>query len=75
VTDGVFARSRHPMYLGMVFILAGVALGLGSAGAVLVVPTFALWIRRRFVLPEEAHLEAQFGRRYRDYARRVRRWL
>jgi len=27
------------------------------------------------VEPEEKHLEARFGKRYRDYARRVRRWI
>jgi protein-S-isoprenylcysteine O-methyltransferase Ste14 len=75
IVDGPFALSRHPMYVGMVLILAGAALALGSLGPWIVVPLFVWQIRRRFVLPEEAKLEASFGERYVDYKRKTRRWL
>ena len=75
VTNGPFAFTRHPMYLGMLLILAGVALCLGSLSPWLVVPAFLWQITRRFVLAEEAKLEATFGETYREYKRRVRRWL
>ena len=75
VTDGPFAFTRHPMYLGMLLILAGVALCLGSLSPWLVVPAFVWQITRRFVRPEEAKLEVTFGESYREYKRRVRRWL
>jgi protein-S-isoprenylcysteine O-methyltransferase Ste14 len=63
------------MYLGMLLLLGGLWLLLGSLGPLLVLPAFWWLIRARFVLPEEAHMERHFGERYRDYRGRVRRWL
>lgn len=75
VTSGPFAFTRHPMYLGMLLILAGVALCLGSLSPWVVLPAFVWQITQRFVRPEEAKLEATFGETYREYKGRVRRWL
>ncbi len=75
VTDGIYSRSRNPMYLGMALILFGTAITVGAATALLVPPLFMAIIQWRYILPEEALLEAQFCEEYRDYRRRVRRWL
>jgi protein-S-isoprenylcysteine O-methyltransferase Ste14 len=75
VTDGVFAWSRNPMYLGLVLVLVGVASCLGSATPLLVAFAFAWWIDARFIRPEERHLAEQFGEVYEAYARRVGRWV
>jgi protein-S-isoprenylcysteine O-methyltransferase Ste14 len=75
VEAGPFRFSRNPMYLGMLLLLGGLWLLLGSLGPLLVLPAFWWLIRARFVLPEEAHMERHFGERYRDYRGRVRRWL
>lgn len=75
VTDGPFALSRNPLYLGgNLFMFLGAALVLGSTGGVALtlvglIPT-NLMIRR-----EERQLEARFGDAWRAYASRVRRWL
>lgn len=75
VTDGPFALSRNPLYLGgNLFMFLGAALVLGSTGCVALtlvglIPT-NLMIRR-----EERQLEARFGDAWRAYASRVRRWL
>ena len=75
VTDGPFRFSRNPMYLAMIGALGGVALAAGSL-AVWVVPiVFGLWLRRAFVLPEEAFMAERFGEAYTQYRGRVRRWL
>jgi protein-S-isoprenylcysteine O-methyltransferase Ste14 len=47
----------------------------GSAPFWLVPVLFALAIRRRVIPVEEESLERAFGLEYRDYRRRVRRWL
>ena len=72
---GVFRYSRNPMYLGLVLILTGVAVGLGSATPLAVIPAFIWWITRRFIIVEERALAERFGQAYADYRRRVRRWL
>lgn len=75
VTGGVFSFTRNPMYLGMVFLLTGLAILMGSLTPFLVIPIFAWLIHHRFILREERHLTDQFGQKYIDYTLRVRRWL
>lgn len=75
VTEGVFRISRHPMYLGMVLILAGIAMFLGSASPWAIVVAFAVVFDRFFVQAEERMLSQTFGRAFDQYKRRVRRWL
>lgn len=75
VTDGFYRRTRNPMYLGMTLILFGTAVTVGAATALLVPPLFMLIIQWRYILPEEAMLDARFGEDYRNYRRAVRRWL
>ena len=75
VTDGVFALSRHPVYLGMLLLLAGQATMLGTIGAMLPWPAFWLWLHWRFIGSEERVMLDTFGEAYAQYRRRVRRWL
>jgi len=75
IQDGPFAHTRNPMYLGMILILAGIALLLGSFSPLTVPPVFVVLIRQRFVLPEERKLQQIFKAKWEEYAGRVRRWL
>jgi protein-S-isoprenylcysteine O-methyltransferase Ste14 len=75
VSDGFFGVSRNPMYLGMVVVVAGIALLLGSLSPFIVTLVFALVLDRRFILLEERSLEQRFGDSFRAYRARVRRWL
>ena len=75
VIEGPFRYSRNPMYLGLLLILGGVALLLGTVTPLVVIPVFAVLIQRRFIRAEEAALEHKFGREYTRYRVRVRRWL
>jgi len=75
VTDGPFLISRHPMYLGFVLILLGLAIFLGSLTS-FVSPIIMLFILSRLFIPEEEEsLEQSFGKKYRKYKNRVRCWL
>jgi len=62
IVGGPFAFSRHPMYLGMVLILIGSALALGSLSPWVVVPVFVSQITRRFIVAEEAKLRLHLAR-------------
>jgi len=75
VTDGLFRISRNPMYLGMVLVLLGVALLLGSLAPFGIIPIFTGWISAQFIRHEEAMLAAQFGQDWLEYKTRVRRWI
>jgi protein-S-isoprenylcysteine O-methyltransferase Ste14 len=75
VQTGPYARSRNPIYTGMLAILAGTALALGTLSPWLVLPVFAWIIRTRFIAGEEAMLRTRFGADYDAYCARVRRWL
>ncbi len=75
VETGLYRVTRNPMYLGMLLVLAGSAMLTGSLSPFLVLPVFFVIIRQRFVLREEALLEAQFGAQYRAFRERVPRWL
>ena len=75
VTRGVYRWTRNPMYLGMLVVLAGWAVWLGSAAALLGLPLSVLLLNRLQIGPEERILRERFGQDYIDYQARVRRWL
>jgi protein-S-isoprenylcysteine O-methyltransferase Ste14 len=75
ITNGVFQISRHPMYLGFVLILIGLAVLLGSLIPYFVIPIFAILMDRIFIQVEERMLEKQFGQNWLVYKVRVRRWI
>jgi len=75
VTDGVFHISRNPMYLGLLLLLIGWAVWLGTASPWLVPPLFVIVISAAQIAPEEQALEELFGEEYRAYRQRVARWI
>ena len=75
VENGLYRYTRNPMYLGMVLILGGMALHLGSLSPWFILPIFVLIIQYRFIHGEEAMLEDVFGAEYQSYKTRVRRWI
>lgn len=75
VTDGLYQYSRNPMYLGMLIMLTGTWIALGSFSPVLVIPVFFLIIQEGFIKYEEPFLQAIFGDEYLDYKARVYRWI
>jgi len=75
VITGIYRFTRNPMYLGMVLIVSGTALLLGSIGALLPLPLFVCIIDRGYIRAEERFLEEIFGGDYAHYRSAVRRWL
>ena len=75
ITNGVFARSRNPIYLADAIILAGLALRWDFAPGLLLVPVFMWLIQTRFIRAEETRLQAAFGEAFTQYAEKTRRWL
>jgi protein-S-isoprenylcysteine O-methyltransferase Ste14 len=75
ITGGAFRWSRNPLYTGMLLSQLGAAIMLGSLSPLIAIPLFVWVLRTRFIDHEERMLEQRFGAAYRDYRRRVRRWL
>ncbi|MFI4868733.1 MAG: methyltransferase family protein [Steroidobacterales bacterium] len=75
VTDGVFRISRNPMYLGLLLLLIGWALWLGSASVWLIPPLFVITITALQIVPEERALAKLFGAQYLAYRATVARWI
>jgi protein-S-isoprenylcysteine O-methyltransferase Ste14 len=75
IDRGPFARSRNPLYLGLLVASAGVGLVAGSLWALVALPLEWALLRWGAVVPEEQYLAAKFGATYTDYTTRVRRWL
>ena len=75
VTNGMFARTRNPMYLGMVLTLAGVAWLLNCAITWLVLVVFIAIIQLHFIRHEETLMAQTFGDQYLQYQKQVRRWM
>jgi protein-S-isoprenylcysteine O-methyltransferase Ste14 len=72
---GPFARSRNPLYIGLLAGSAGVALLAASVWALVALPLEWALLRWGAVVPEEQYLTAKFGTAYAGYTSRVRRWL
>ena len=75
VTEGVFKICRHPMYLGFVLILLGIAVLLGSAAPFLIVILFPFFLEFVYIREEERMLGEQFEQQWEDYCTRVRKWI
>jgi len=73
--NGLYKISRNPMYLGMLLILGGFAVWLGSLSPLICLPVFVFIITTQQILPEEETLRYKFGQDYLDYMHRVRRWI
>lgn len=75
VTKGAFRFTRNPMYLGLITMLVGVAILLGSLSPIIVIPFFIWIIHSQFIRREEKWMESWFGDSYLEYKRKTPRWL
>lgn len=75
IRTGIFKRSRNPIYLGDVLILAGLVLRFDAVLALPLVPAFLWMLERRFVIPEENRMRRLFRADFARYAQETRRWL
>ena len=75
VTEGIYRLTRNPMYLGLLLLLVGFAIRLGSLTPFLVLPLFIGAMNRFQIAHEERFLSERYGKAYDDYRDRVNRWL
>lgn len=75
ITSGAYRFSRNPMYLGMIMILVGVGVLMGSLSPFTLIPVFVIIMDKVFIASEERMLDRRFGDDWRNYRARVRRWI
>ena len=75
VKDGAYARSRNPMFLGLVLIYLGLVVAVNTAWALVGIPVLILYLHFGVVRREESYLADKFGEEYASYTRRVPRWI
>ena len=75
ITTGAFRVSRHPMYLGFVTVLLGIAVLMGSLKPYAGVFVFAIFMDVILIRFEEKKLEDTFGEAWFEYKKKVRRWI
>lgn len=73
-TEGVYAKSRNPMYVGTWVMAAAIAVAFASDWGLLMLIPAAVVLHYGVVLREERYLGAKFGDDYRDYLARVPRY-
>ncbi len=69
-----FRINRNPIYSGMMTMLLGWAVVLGTVTAFVPVFMFPFIITYRFIADEEQRLREAFGQAAEDYLGRSRRW-
>jgi protein-S-isoprenylcysteine O-methyltransferase Ste14 len=74
VISGLYRWSRNPMYFGLIVVLAGWGITLGSLTPFIAIFLFQRLLVLMQIAPEEAALEEKFGDKYRAYKQRVHRW-
>jgi protein-S-isoprenylcysteine O-methyltransferase Ste14 len=75
VTHDVFSITRNPMYLGIILMLAGLAMATGSIAFYVAAFAYSVVIERVFCPYEERKSDLEFGDQYRAYTQRTRRWI
>lgn len=75
VVAGPYRYARNPMYIGVLAMIFGQALFLGSLGILIYGLCVALGFHAFVVLHEEPSLRGRYGAQYAAYCRQVRRWL
>ncbi len=75
VTKGLYKYSRNPMYLALLMILSAWGLWLGNAFNTLLAAGFVGYMNKFQIIPEEEVLTSVYGKEFRHYCTRVRRWF
>ncbi len=75
IKEGVFSKTRNPMYLGMFILLLGLSIFSTNFFALSLPFVFLSLVRLIFIRKEERMMHDAFGEEYLEYKRTVGRWL
>lgn len=75
LVNGIYRRTRNPMYLGITAFQLGLGFATANLWIALLAPPALLIVHHLAVLPEEAYLREKFGEAYQRYTSAVPRYL
>jgi protein-S-isoprenylcysteine O-methyltransferase Ste14 len=75
VSTGIFSRTRNPIYLGDLLILAGFILSWDAVLSLPLLPILLWVLEKRFVIPEEDRLRRKYRAEFARFCEKTRRWL
>ncbi|MCL2184949.1 MAG: hypothetical protein FWB86_03720 [Treponema sp.] len=74
ITNGTFAISRNPVYLGFISFFIGIFIAYSNI-LVIIFLVFLIIIIHRQIIREEKFLISHYGSEYEDYCKKVRRYV
>ncbi|MFI5153114.1 MAG: methyltransferase family protein [Chitinophagales bacterium] len=74
-TNGIYAITRNPMYIGLAVLYLGLSCFLGNWWNIILFPSLLLIVQEYIIKREEKYLQRRFGQEFQDYKNKVRRWL
>lgn len=75
IKDGIFSKTRNPMYIGFFLLLLGIAICFMNAFSLCCPFGFFISMQLIFIPKEEKLMMSVFGQAYLDYKKQVRRWI
>jgi protein-S-isoprenylcysteine O-methyltransferase Ste14 len=75
VTEGIFAHTRNPMYVGNLLFALGFCLMYGSPWTYLAIFPFFLLVYLSIIFEEERYLSEKYGEKYDEYVRDTSRFM
>jgi protein-S-isoprenylcysteine O-methyltransferase Ste14 len=75
VQSGIFSRTRNPIYVGDILVLAGLILRFDAVLALPLIPIFTWVLEKRFIIPEENVMRRKYRLDFARYESKVRRWV
>jgi protein-S-isoprenylcysteine O-methyltransferase Ste14 len=75
ITEGIFAKTRNPMYIGMILVITGASLYSMNVFSLIIPICFISIICVYFIPLEEKMMLDQFKEKYSEYKEKVPRWL
>ncbi len=75
IIEGVFSRTRNPMYIGMFILILGFSIVSTNIISCILPFVFAILVRLIFIRKEEKMMLETFGEAYLEYKKKVRRWI
>lgn len=75
VTSGAFSFTRNPIYFANTLLMIAIGLITENVWFLALALIAAFATQKLAIVPEEKHLQARFGKKYIDYAKKVRRWI